>query len=64
MGCIPICKDYIAHRFEQPLPILFVKDWSDITEDLLEKTLESIDMSLFDSELLKMSYWSKKINEV
>ena len=64
MGCIPICKHYKAHRFKSPLPILFVEDWCDITEELLAKTYENIDVSLFDSELLKMSYWSKKINEL
>ena len=64
MGCIPICKHYKAHRFKSPLPILFVEDWCDITEELLAKTYENIDVSLFDSELLKRSYWSKKINEL
>jgi len=62
MGCIPICKNYPAHRFDEPLPILFVEDWDEITIELLEHTYKNIDRSLFDSNLLKMSYWSKRIN--
>jgi hypothetical protein len=62
MGCIPICKDYPAHQFDEPLPILFVQDWNEITTELLEQTYKNIDRSLFNSNLLKMSYWSKRIN--
>ena len=62
MGCIPICKPYIAHQFNEPLPILFVKEWGDITRELLIETYNTIDRSLFNSDLLKMSYWSKRIN--
>ena len=62
MGCVPICKDYAAHKFDNSLPILFVNQWEDITTDLLQQTYESIDKSLFNSDLLKMSYWSKRIN--
>jgi hypothetical protein len=63
MGCIPICKKYHAHQFDQELPILFVDEWSDITPELLHETYHSIDGSLFDSDILKMSYWAEKINK-
>lgn len=62
MGCIPICKHYVAHQFDKPLPILFVEEWSDITEDLLVETYNTIDRSLFNSDLLQMSHWKKRIN--
>jgi hypothetical protein len=62
MGCIPICKTYVAHKFDNSLPVLFVKQWEDITKDLLEQAYKYVDRSLFNSDLLKMSYWSKRIN--
>ena len=62
MGCIPICKPYIAHKFPKSLPILFVGNWSDVTEDLLLNAQKTVDLSLFDSDILKTSYWSKRIN--
>ena len=62
MGCIPICKKYHTHQFDGPLPILFVEEWGDITKELLIETYNTIDRSLFDSNLLKMSHWSKRIN--
>ena len=62
MGCIPICKPYIAHKFSKSLPILFVGNWSDVTEDLLLSAQKTVDLSLFDSDILKISYWSKRIN--
>lgn len=63
MGCIPICKKYHAHQFEHDLPILFVDEWSDITPELLYETYHQKNKRLlFDSEILKMSYWTEKIN--
>lgn len=62
MGCIPICKPYLAHMFNDTLPILFVNEWSDITTDLLTEAYHSVDNRFFDSDLLKISYWQRKIN--
>ena len=62
MGCVPICKLYVAHKFNKDLPILFVNRWEDITKDFLEQSYKYVDRSLFDSDLLKMSYWNKRIN--
>ena len=64
MGCVPICKLYVAHKFNKDLPILFVNRWEDITKDFLEQAYKYVDRSLFDSDLLKMSYWSKRINDM
>lgn len=62
MGCIPICKRHHAHEFNNRLPILFVNEWTDITSELLFYGHKSVDLSLFNSDLLKMSYWKKKIS--
>ena len=64
MGCIPICKPYITHKFDKQFPILFVDKWNDITKDLLEDTYNTLDRSLFNSDILKMSYWRNRISEL
>jgi hypothetical protein len=64
MGCIPICKSYPAHEFSDKLPILFVEKWSDVTERLLTDTYQSFDQCLFNSDILKISYWRNKINNI
>ena len=62
MGCIPICKPYLAHMFNDTLPILFVNAWSDITTNLLTEAYNTVNNRFFDSDLLKISYWQRKIN--
>lgn len=67
LGCIPIVK-----RFNVPcdsiydgLPVLLVDAWSDVTEELLQKTLVEFqskrDAGEFKMERLTLQYWMEKI---
>lgn len=61
LGCIPIVKKHPTHNFEADLPIIFVDYWLEVTKEFLARKIQEIDHSLFQSELLTMSYWKGRI---
>lgn len=61
MGTIPIEKKNINNQFYTDLPILFVNDWEEITESLLQKEYERIIHIQWNLEKLNFSYWKHKI---
>jgi len=61
LGCIPIvCAPHFQTLFED-LPVLVVSDWSEITEDLLEKTLDDFENKTFNYEKLSLAFWKNRI---
>lgn len=61
MGSIPIVKYHKTHHLLTDLPILFIRDWSEITKEFLEgKYLEIIDTE-WNLDKLKISYWENFI---
>ncbi len=63
--CIPIVKKHITHEFDFDLPIIFIDDWNDLTDQLIEeKHKEIIDngsINNFHSGPTRMEYWMEKI---
>ena len=47
--------------FEE-LPVLIVNEWSDITKELLDKTIIEFQNKTFNYDKLTLQYWVKKIN--
>lgn len=62
MGVIPIEKRNINNQFYTDLPICFVDDWWDITEDFLFKEYERIKSKKWNMERIYFNYWKNKIN--
>jgi len=61
LGSIPIiCASHFTKLFED-LPVLIVNDWSEITEDLLEETIDSFKDKKFNYYKLTLEYWRNKI---
>lgn len=60
-GCIPIVKRHITHVFEYSLPIIFVNDWSELTDKYLHDEYNKINFDDFNSPVLSMQYWKEKI---
>lgn len=58
---IPILKKNINNQFYTDLPICFVNDWEDITEDFLNKEYDKIINTKWNLDKLKMKYWNDKI---
>ena len=70
MGCVPVVKNCAAHDFnyghidnmnKNKLPIIFIDDWLQLTNDFLERQYNRINMGAFNSEMLSMTYWKDKI---
>jgi hypothetical protein len=61
---IPIVKKCIGMEDFYDLPILFVDDWENITEDFLNKKYEEIMSKEYPLEKLKISYWIDLISNI
>ncbi len=62
IGTIPITKYHHTFSTSTDLPILFVNDYSEITENLLLNYLEKFNQNKFNFKKLENSYWSGLIN--
>jgi len=61
MGCIPIEKRNLNNRFYTDLPICFVNDWEEITEEFLVRELIRIRTTEWNMNKLTFSYWKQII---
>ena len=61
MGTIPIEKRNINNQFYTDLPICFVDNWNQVTEDFLLKEYDRIKAAKWNMDKLKFSYWANKI---
>jgi hypothetical protein len=64
LGCIPIVKTSPIDSLFDELPVLIVDEWSDISQELLDSTVESFSMRQFNYKKLELSYWMNKIRSV
>lgn len=62
LGCIPIVKKSNLDDLYIDLPVLIVNNWSDITLELLEKTIKDYKNKIFNYDKLTLKYWIDKIN--
>jgi hypothetical protein len=61
LGCIPIvCIPNFKQLFED-LPVLIVDNWSQITVELLQTTIEQFRERVFNYDKLTLSYWTTRI---
>lgn len=64
LGCIPIiCSSNLDSLFEG-LPVLIVNSWKDVTQELLDTTVESYKGRTFQYEKLTMKYWINKMMQL
>ena len=61
MGSIPIVIYEEAHHLFNDLPILFIKDWSEITEEFLNEKYDEYNKKSWNLEKLKIEYWTNFI---
>jgi len=64
LGCIPISKRSISIGYYDDLPHVIVDDWSEVTEEFLNKEYERIINGTWNMEKLMFVYWRNKINAV
>jgi hypothetical protein len=61
MGCIPIMKHSLLDSLFDDLPVIFVNNWSEITEAFLEQKYQEIKSSSYNYEKMYADYWIKEI---
>lgn len=61
VGTIPVVRRCVNYSFYEDLPICFVDDWEEITEDFLQKELFRIKNIEWNYEKLSFSYWKNRI---
>ena len=61
LGCIPIVKTSELDRVYDELPVLIVKEWSDVNAELLKKTVGEFSEKKFKYEKLLLKYWLDRI---
>lgn len=59
LGTIPIVKSGPLDPLYADLPVLIVKEWSDITPELLEETIQRFKDIQFDYNKLTLEYWTR-----
>jgi hypothetical protein len=57
LGCIPIVKTSGLDSLYEDLPVLIVDQWTDVTEDLLRRTVAKFKKMEFNYDRLLLSYW-------
>lgn len=61
MGSIPIMKKDLNNRFYTDMPICFVNEWDEITEDFLNKEYDILTKMEWNRKVLTFEYWKNKI---
>lgn len=61
LGAIPIQKRNLNNRFFIGFPICFVNDWTEVTEEFLNKEYIRIQNLDWNKEMLTFEYWKNKI---
>ena len=61
MGSIPIVIWDLAHSGWTDLPILFVKSWEDVTEEMLRRELPRMQNTAWNMQKLHVGYWINRI---
>jgi hypothetical protein len=64
LGCIPIVKRSPIDKLYEDLPVLIVKEWSDVTLELLLSTLTTFKDKLFNLDKITLQYWKLKFRGI
>ena len=57
LGSIPVTKDHPTYQNYRHLPIIFINDWNEVTEEFLHKKYEEISNKTYDFSILNINYW-------
>jgi hypothetical protein len=62
LGSIPIVKDSSCRELFRDLPVLVVKDWTEITEEFLFQSYQDFQKKVYKTEKMYMDYWLSLIS--
>ena len=61
MGCYPIVLSSTLNPLYENLPVVVVKDWSEVTDEFLQKKKEEFSSRTWSYEKLYAPYWYQKV---
>jgi hypothetical protein len=61
-GCIPIVRSSGMNPLFDDLPVLIVNNWTEVTQELLDLTIDKFKNKIFNYDKLLLRYWVNKIN--
>lgn len=61
VGSIPIVKTSTLDPLYEDLPVVIVKNWTEVTENFLKEKLSELTKKKYSIDKLFMNYWRKKI---
>lgn len=61
LGSIPIVKSSSLDALYEGLPVLIVKDWSDVSLELLQQTIKNFKSKQFNYDKLTLAYWRDQL---
>ena len=64
LNTIPIVKKCIGMEDFYHLPILFVDEWDNITEEFLNKKYDEINSKKYDLNIITIDYWNKLLKKI
>ena len=64
VGTIPIVEHSHLDFMYEGLPVLFIDDWQEVTEEFLHKKYEEITSKTYNPERLSMEYWIEYIKTI
>jgi hypothetical protein len=64
LGSVPIVKAPNFRKLFEDLPVLIVNNWSDVTQELLENTIQDFKTKTFNYDKITLSYWVSKIKNI
>lgn len=64
LGCVPIVKSSNLDPLFEDLPVLIVKDWKEVTFNLLFKARQEMSKKKYNYEKLKLGYWVRQFRVV
>lgn len=63
LGCIVIVETSPLDVLYRDLPVLILNNWADLTQELLQKTVEDFKNRTFNYERITLKYWHNIITE-
>jgi len=62
LGCIPIIHSSALNPLYEGLPVLIVNDWSEVTVDLMSRTIKNFTSRSFQYDKMTLKYWTEIIS--
>lgn len=64
MGVIPIIKHSSSDTLYEGLPVILIKEWSEVTEEFLQQKYEQMRSRSYPLERIYLDYWLHRIDAV